>query len=100
MRPRMTSFWVLMYCGRDTTSATWGRFSIWSMYWLASTTARMTAFTVLGFFAANSSVKPSTFRMVEPHLLRGDGRETDAISDGSGVPRLTHTKTVHFAHLH
>src|SRR5262245_5712005 len=40
------------------------------------------------------------FRMVFPYLLRGDGRKTDAIGDGARVPRLTDTKTVHFADLH
>ena len=57
----MISFAALTYCGWPTTSAIFGRFSSLSFHWLASSTARITAFTVLGFFVANSSVKPSTF---------------------------------------
>ena len=38
-----------------------GTHAMWIRYWLASSTARITAFTVFGFLVANSSVKPSTF---------------------------------------
>ena len=57
----MISLGVLMYWGRETTSASWGRFSGLSAHWLASSIARRRALTVRGFFAAYSSVKPSTF---------------------------------------
>ena len=57
----MISLDVLMYWGWATTSAILGRFSSLSIHWLASSTARMTAFTVFGFFVANSSVKARTF---------------------------------------
>jgi hypothetical protein len=57
----MISFGQLMYCGCETTSAMRGRFSSLSFHWPASTTARTTALTVFGFFAANSSVKARTF---------------------------------------
>src|SRR5713101_9826441 len=50
-----------MYWGCETTSAIFGRFSSLSIHWLASSTARITALTVLGFLVANSSVKASTF---------------------------------------
>src|SRR5215475_10564773 len=61
MRPRMISFAALTYCGWPTTSAMRGRFSSLSFHWLASSTAAITAFTVFGFFCANSSVNASTF---------------------------------------
>ena len=57
----MISFGQLMYCAWATTSAIRGRFSSLSFHWLASRMARITAFTVFGFFVANSSVKPRTF---------------------------------------
>ena len=57
----MISFAAFTYCGWPTTSAIFVRFSSLSFHWLASRMARMHAFTVFGFFVANSSVKPSTF---------------------------------------
>ena len=55
--------------GREITSATLARFSILSMYSLDRCSALRTAITVLGFFAANSSVKAQTFSGWSGHIF-------------------------------
>ena len=78
-----------------------GRFSSLSFHWLASSTARITAFTVFGFFVANSSVKARTFSgwsfQICWVVMRG---EADAVGDGARVPRLADAEAVHLADLH
>src|SRR5579862_7334428 len=57
----MISGGQLIYVACDTMFAICLRFSSLSMYWLDRWSAFRIALTVLGFFAANSSVKAQTF---------------------------------------